>query len=251
MKKILLVLIALLLVACSNSQESDTNVLKIATSSGYPPYEMIDPINNKLIGFDIDFGELIAQELGMEVDWMDMSFDGVIASLSANTADMAIAGLSPDPSRDALFSDAYYNSAESPFYIVTKNDSGINETKDIYGRKVGVQIATIQESAAKELMDGYELILDTRDAYNVMVQELLIGRIHFLIMEPLVAQEYLDEYEELVMFELEAPELDNLSGNAVAIPKNNEELLKKINTAIQKLKDDGRLDELIDTWFNK
>ena len=66
-----------------------------------------------------------------------------------------------------------------------------------------------------------------------------------------VAQEYLDEYEELVMFELEAPELDNLSGNAVAIPKNNEELLKKINTAIQKLKDDGRLDELIDTWFNK
>ena len=70
MKKILLVLIALLLVACSNSPESDTNVLKIATSSGYPPYEMIDPINNKLIGFDIDFGELIAQELGMEVALM-------------------------------------------------------------------------------------------------------------------------------------------------------------------------------------
>ena len=249
MKKLLLILITSLLVACSSTPSEP--VLKIATSSGYPPYEMIDPKTNKLIGFDIDLGELIAKELGMTVEWLDMSFDGVIASLSTNTADIAIAGLSPDPKRDALFSEIYYNNEESPFYIVTKNDSGIQSIDDIKGKTVGVQIATIQESAVNQIKDTYDLTIDARESYHVMVQEVLIGRIDFLVMEPLVATQYLEEFENLEMYELKATELEHLIGNAIALSKDNQELLDEINTVILKLKDDGTLNELADKWFNK
>lgn len=248
MKKILLLLIlSLTLIGCSNS--STNPKLVISTSSGYAPYEMIDPQGN-LIGFDIDLGNLIAEKMGREVEWKDMSFDGVIASLSANQADMAIAGLSPDPKRDALFSHSYYLSQESPFYIVTTEASNIKNTSDLMNKTVGVQIATIQEAAANQLKQEYNLTIDSRDAYHVMVQEVLLNRLDFLIMEPMIAQEYLHEYPELIMFELEEESLEEIAGNSIALPKNSE-LLEEVNQILDELKADGTLDALIDKWFNE
>lgn len=242
--KIIILLISLLLTACS---QQNTNILTIATSSGYPPYEMIDPIKNELIGFDIELGHLIAKELEMEAKFIDMSFDGVIASLATNQTDIALAGLSPDPNRDVLFSDHYYVSNESPFYLVMKEDSD----NSIDNKKVGVQLGTIQETAAKQIQAKYNLTIDSRDSYTILIQELLIGRIDFLIMEPLVAQSYLNEFNELEMFELEEPELNKLLGNSIAFNKGNTKLQKEINEILQKFKDDSTLDNLIDKWFNK
>lgn len=245
MKKILLLTILLFLSACTSNQNE---TLTVATSSGYPPYEMIDS-NGELIGFDIDLANLIGEKLNKDIIFKDMSFDGVIASLSTNQVDMAIAGLSPDPKREALFSDAYYLDQESPFYIVTLNDSGISELSDIESKVVGVQIGTIQETAVNQLKDQYQLEVDARDAYNVMIQEVLLGRIDFLVMEPLVAQQYFEEYPQLTLFELNEPSLEELAGNSIALPKDSE-LLEDVNQIIQELKEDGTLDALIKKWFD-
>ena len=78
MKKLLTLLIVLAaLVGCSTPAEEKT--LTILTSSGYHPYEIIDTEGN-LTGFDIEFGEALAVELGVKVLWEDMDFDGIIAS---------------------------------------------------------------------------------------------------------------------------------------------------------------------------
>lgn len=244
MKKLFLLTLLLILTACGSNQKE---TLTIATSSGYPPYEMVDT-NGELIGFDIDLANLIGEKLNKDVVFKDMSFDGVIASLSAKQADMAIAGLSPDPKRDALFSDSYYLAEESPFYIVTLNDSGINELNDIKNKVVGVQIGTIQETAVNQLKDQYQLEIDARDAYNVMIQEVLLGRIDFLVMEPLVANQYFEEYPQLTLFELNEPSLEKLAGNAIALP-NDSPLLDEVNQIISELKEDGSLDDLIKKWF--
>lgn len=245
MKKLFLLTLLLFLTACGSNQNE---TLTIATSSGYPPYEMVDT-NGELIGFDIDLANLIGEKLNKDVVFKDMSFDGVIASLSAKQADMAIAGLSPDPKRDALFSDPYYLAEESPFYIVTLNDSGINELNDIKNKVVGVQIGTIQETAVNQLKDQYQLEIDARDAYNVMIQEVLLGRIDFLVMEPLVANQYFEEYPQLTLFELNEPSLEKLAGNSIALP-NDSQMLDKVNQIISELKEDGTLDALIKKWFD-
>src|SRR5690554_2243965 len=133
MKKILGLLISVLLLTACNTTE--TTKLVVLTSSGYHPYEMVDEQGN-LIGFDIEFGEALAAEMGVEIEWQDMDFDGIIASLNSGRGDLAIAAISPDPARNALFSQSYYvGDEESPFFVLALKDSNITSTQDIEGKR--------------------------------------------------------------------------------------------------------------------
>src|SRR5690554_6174332 len=132
MKKLTLLLLTLIVLSgCSSNEEK----LIVLTSSGYYPYEMVDE-SGKLIGFDIEFGEALAAQMNVEIEWQDMDFDGIIASLNSGRGDMALAAISPDPARNALFSQSYYvGDEESPFFVLALKDSNITSTQDIEGKR--------------------------------------------------------------------------------------------------------------------
>lgn len=247
MKKLLSTLILLLILGGCASKPSE-NALIIGTSSGYPPYEIIEP-DGTLSGFDIEFGEALAKEMGyQEVIWQDGSFDGLIGKLQAGSIDLAIAGLSPDPAREAIFSKPYYTDGENPLYVLTKQTSGIKTSEDIKGKVAGSQLGTIQESALKAIKDSYNLKIDARPDYGTIVQEILLDRIDFLMVEPAVAQEFMENYNELVSFEFVSDEIIPLNGVSVAMPMNSE-LEEKVNAAIDKLLENKTIEVLIDKYF--
>lgn len=247
MKKLLSTLILLLILGGCASKPSE-NALIIGTSSGYPPYEIIEP-DGTLSGFDIEFGEALAKEMGyQEVIWQDGSFDGLIGKLQASSIDLAIAGLSPDPAREAIFSKPYYTDGENPLYVLTKQTSGIKTSEDIKGKVAGSQLGTIQESALKAIKDSYNLKIDARPDYGTIVQEILLDRIDFLMVEPAVAQEFMENYNELVSFEFVSDEIIPLNGVSVAMPMNSE-LEEKVNAAIDKLLENKTIEVLIDKYF--
>lgn len=247
MKKLLSTLILLLILGGCASKPSE-NALIIGTSSGYPPYEIIEP-DGTLSGFDIEFGEALAKEMGyQEVIWQDGSFDGLIGKLQAGSIDLAIAGLSPDPAREAIFSKTYYTDGENPLYVLTKQTSGIKTSEDIKGKVAGSQLGTIQESALKAIKDSYNLKIDARPDYGTIVQEILLDRIDFLMVEPAVAQEFMENYNELVSFEFVSDEIIPLNGVSVAMPMNSE-LEEKVNAAIDKLLENKTIEVLIDKYF--
>lgn len=247
MKKLLsILLISLILVGCAS--QSNENALVIGTSSGYPPYEIIEP-NGKLSGFDIEFGEALAKELGyQEVVWEDGSFDGLIGKLQAGSIDLAIAGLSPDPAREAIFSKPYYTDGENPLYVLTKVTSGIKTSDDIKGKVAGSQLGTIQESALKSIKDAYNLTIDARPDYGTIVQEILLDRIDFLMVEPAVAQEFMANYDELISFEFVSQDVIPLNGVSVAMPMDSN-LEEKVNAAIDKLIENKTIDALVEKYF--
>ena len=149
MKKAILAVLTLVFILSGCVQQNTQDTITILTSSGYPPYEMIDE-NGNLIGFDIDFGNALGEKLGVQVKWEDMDFDGIIGALNSNRGTMAIAAMSPDPERDVDFSIPYYVGAEeSPFFILTLASGGVVDSNDLTGKKVGAQIGTIQESLLK------------------------------------------------------------------------------------------------------
>jgi len=93
------------------------NTIKVITSSGYKPCEMIDKTGN-LIGFAIGLMKALTQKVGVVIEWQDVDFKGLIASLQAKTADSAIAGISPSKERTDMinFSDIYYNNLPLIFF---------------------------------------------------------------------------------------------------------------------------------------
>lgn len=240
------------LTGCGNGgsfQPVKEGTLTVLTNSGYAPYEVVNT-KGELEGFDVELVNLIAEKLNLNVEFVDMDFDGLITAVNSGRGDVVAAGLSPTAERGeaATLSDVYYKGDEETVnYVLARKDSGINSMADIKGKTVGVQIGTIQETAVTSVKDEYNLTLDNRKGYTDMVQEVLNKRMDFVVMEKAVADEHVALHDELQVWKLEAGE--DSQGNVFAFKKGNDELKDKFNTAIKELSDSGELQKLVDKWF--
>ncbi|MGL5978457.1 MAG: transporter substrate-binding domain-containing protein [Erysipelotrichaceae bacterium] len=249
MKKLMGVVVSLVLLAGCSTGGSEEKTIKVLTSSGYDPYEIVDE-NGNLTGFDIELAEAIAKNLGYTIEWTDMDFNGIIGALQVGQGDLAIAGISPDSERAKVvdFSDIYYaGDEETTNYVLYKADSSISGMDDLDGKIAGVQIGTIQEAAINEIKADLNLTTDPRASIVEMVQEIKVGRIDFVVVEKAVADEFIKTNSELATFKLEG-EFENSTGNAIAFPKGSE-LVTKFDEQIAAMQADGSLDTLITKWF--
>lgn len=249
MKKLGIILVASLVVLLSGCGES-SDTITVLTSSGYEPYEMVDT-NGELTGFDIELMEALAAEAGLEIEWKDVNFDGIIASLQAGQAELAIAGISPTDERKEMvdFSDVYYNSeAGLENYMIYSDDSTIADLSSLDGLVVGAQLGTIQASYIESIADEYNFTVDLRNTNTQIIEEIKAGRVDVLVVESLVADSILEANSGLSKTFID-DNLDSLNGNAIAFTKGSE-YVDIFNEALQTLKDNGTLDDLIAKWFN-
>lgn len=249
MKKFMISIIAVLLVTLTGcSEKSET--ITVLTNSGYEPYEMVDT-DGTLIGFDIELMEALADEMGISIEWKDVAFDGIIASLQSGQADMGIAGISPSEARKEMvdFSDIYYNSeAGLTNYLVFDGEANIQTLDDLKGLVVSAQMGSVQAELLQSLSSTYDFVVDLRDNNTQIVEEIKSGRIDVLVVESAIAESILEvnSFLDKVGF---ASSLDDVAGNAIALPKGSEYTVQ-INEALQVLKDNGVYQELLDKWFN-
>jgi len=251
MKKILLVALLLtsLLTACA--QPKETTTLKVLVSADYPPYESYD-VNGKLVGFDIDFGNALAEKLGVEFEWVDTSFDGILGAIQGNTADMAISGFHISAERELAtdMSISYKKDAESgsAFTVYSLASNGWTTIDDLKNKIGSTQLGTVQESALNMMKDDYNLTLDIRNKFDVIVQDILLGRIDFLVADKAAGDEFVTQYPQLASFPLNFAGLDSISGIGVVMPTGSE-WVSKVNAAIEDMQKDGSLDAMIAEWF--
>ncbi|MFB3160411.1 transporter substrate-binding domain-containing protein [Neobacillus sp. 179-C4.2 HS] len=256
MKKIMgLFLIMILavgvLAACGETKDDnagagDKKTLVMATSADYAPFEYIESDkSDEIIGFDVDLANAIAGKLGYEVEVKDMDFGGLIQSLKSGQADFVLAGMTPTEKRkkNVDFSDIYYTAQHM---VISKKDSAIATVEDLKDKTVGVQLGSIQEGKAEEINETVAITVENRNRIPELIQELKAGRFDAIIIEDTVAKGYLDKETDLTNFTLsDDPEE---AGSAIAFPKDSE-LTEKFNKELQKMKENGELQELIVKWF--
>ena len=221
-------------------------VLTVATSPDYAPYEFyaIDEAGNaSLAGFDIELAKYIAAELGLEIEFVPMDFDGVLMEVGLGTVDMGVAGLSPDPERaeSMLFSDSYYDGGQA--FITHKDNVGVFtdlESLNQAGYQIGAQVASIQEGLAQEYSADADLV--SLPKVTDIIAELIGGKLDGAYVETAVAESYQKNYPELVMV-CEVPY--DAEGNVIGIPKGNEALLEAVNAALAKCVESGAFDDFV------
>jgi polar amino acid transport system substrate-binding protein len=226
------------------AQSQTGKSLIMVTSADYPPYEFRKTAssNNEIIGFDIDIAKYITQKLGYQLEIRDTDFSGIIPALQSNRADFAMSGMSPTTERKKSidFSDIYYESKNT---IIAKKVSNLKTPEDLAGKKVGVQLGTIQANTAKKWQNVQMISLNkTGD----IIQELKSGRIDAAIMEDTVAKGFIANNSDLE-FHLIPSDSEEL-GSAIAFPKDSP-LLKQFNPVIQAMKKGGEIEVLVKKWF--
>lgn len=219
--------------------------LIMATSADYKPYEYHDLTSgqDKIVGFDIDVANAVAQQLHVKVKVVDMDFNALIGMLQSHRADFVIAGMTPtDKRKESVdFSNIYYQATN---VVLTKKGTAVTSLDDLKGKKVAAQLGSIQETAAKSIPGA---TVDSLNTIPTIVQEVVTNRADAAIIEDTVAAGYVKSNPSLQINKI--PGLVS-NGSAVAFPKDST-WVAKFNTAIDKMKSDGELQQLATKWFGQ
>ena len=224
------------LVACTSKQDE----LVMATNAEFPPYEYHE--GHKIVGIDVEICQAIADEMGKKLVIEDMAFDSVITSVYTGKADLGAAGLTitEDRLKNINFSTPYATAAQ---VIIVTEDSDIASPDDLVGKKIGVQLGTTGDIYAEDI-ENAEL-----ERYNKgfeAVQALSQGKIDAVIIDNEPAKVYVSQNDGLKIVD----EAFTYEEYAIAIAKDNTALLNEVNAAISKLKESGKLDEIVDKYIS-
>ncbi len=206
--------------------------LVVGTSPDYAPYEFPGP-DGKPVGADMEFAKFIADELGVELVVESYSFEAVLAAVAAGKVDIGLAGMDPTPERKSSmdFSDIYYNETVQVILIHKDNADKLKTLEDFAGKKVAAQNGTLQQTLVTEQLKDSELSLITLIPDGIM--ELLTQKVEGLALASVVAEQYVENYPELVICESKFDYTS--SGIAAAVPKDEPELLAALNAVVAKV----------------
>jgi polar amino acid transport system substrate-binding protein len=214
--------------------------LIVGTASGYPPYEFVDVKSaaQEVVGVDIALAQSIADELGVKLRVIDMSFSALLSSIPARKIDLAIAGINPtDERKQAVdFSDVYLY-AEQKLMIRKDDAPRLAKLEDFYGKPVAAEKGSSQEALARaELTDEQIVALDR---IPDCIMELLSGKVAGIVVEDTVAQQYILTNEQLgfsgALFN------NKVKNSAIALEKGNEDLIALVNQVIAARNEDGSM----------
>jgi len=235
MKKIVFFIIFLLLLSCGKKDNGEKK-LRVGLNAVFAPFEYVE--NGQVTGFDVDLINEIGKNLGYKVEIIDQSFDGLIPALKAGKIDIIVSGMSSTEERKKSvdFTDDYFVSKET--YIRKKGNTAVTPAT-LSGKKIGVQLGTIQEIEAKEINGA--TVVPNESTVNTIL-DLKAGKIDVIILEKAVAEEYMKKNPEMEIFDEKPAKI----GMAMALNKGkNQELIKQINDELKKMKENGKYNELI------
>ena len=208
--------------SAAEAREDDGKLI-MATEAGFAPYEYTED-GSTVIGVDVDIANEIAKAMGKELVIQNMNFDSALLAVQQGKVDFAAAGISVTPEREEQmdFSIEYTTSKQ---VVVVKKDAGRVASVDALNADtvVGVQGGTVADSYCQD-------DLGTKDLKQ-----------YSIIMDSLPAEQMVAENDDLEILDGEV----FTDKYAIAVQKGNKEMLDQINEVLQKLVDDGKVDEFI------
>lgn len=243
-------LMSVLFSACGNKKEEDSlkrvvdsGKLTVVGSGGYRPFNYIDE-NGEVIGFDVDTGKEIAKRLGVELSYVTGDWNGLLEGLRNGRYDGILGSMAITEERLEVvdFTIPYYYSGAQ---LIVRTDSGITDPSQMKDKSIAVTIGTnfVQDAEALGAKVSFY------DDDNATIMELINGRVDGVITDRLVAVEAMGKINggDQLMF---AGEVMRLEEMAIAINKNDKELLDKINEILTQMHEDGTLKKISENWHN-
>ena len=207
-------------------------------------YPMIYLSNNNLSGFDYDIMNEIAKLENLKLEYMQTQFSELIPSLQNNIIDIAIAGISITEERKKLvsFSDKYYSSSQS--IIILKDNNDIKVFDDLLGKSVGV----IKDTISDTIISASNNINVVRfDIAGSALLSLKLGNTDAVMIDRVTGNNYIKYDNDIKIVEdIIFPELDY----GIAVRKDDNVLLKKINNALHTIMSNGVYEKLINKHLN-
>ncbi|WP_172293994.1 transporter substrate-binding domain-containing protein [Pseudoruegeria sp. HB172150] len=232
MKKLLITTAAL---AVSASAAMAQDVIRMGTEGAYPPWNFIND-SGEIDGFERELGDELCARAELTCEWVSNDWDSIIPNLVSGNYDTIIAGMSITDERDEVidFTQAY-TPPDPSAYLATSEDV------DIEGGVIAAQTNTIQAAFIAE--QGWSLLeFATPEETIAAVRD---GEADAVLADMSFLAAAAAEDADLML--LERTEMIG-GGVGMGLRESDAELREKFDAAIQSMKDDGTLNEMITKW---
>lgn len=228
----------------------ERGVLKVGTTGDYMPMSYLDPETGEYVGFDTELAEDLADELGVDIEYVKTSWPTLMDDVLAGKFDLAICGVTINDARkeQALMSDGYLENGKT---ILCRAEDAYKFTglEAINRPDVRVMVnpgGLNEQFARKNLPDVTLMIHDANQEIPGLVAS---GEADIMITEIVEAGYYVGQDDRLAAPLIYEPFTDGEIG--ILMPKGSEDLLNYANEFLQKEKISGRIDELAEEYFFK
>lgn len=260
MKKFIAMLMALTimlsLVACGAGSGSSDELktvndgkLTVALSPDFAPMEFVDPTKegqDMYVGFDVTLAKFIAEQLGLELVIMPMSFDACQTAVYAGTVDMSISGFSWTEEREQNYnmSDYYHagdNEDEQVLITLASNGDKYATAEGLKGAKIGAQNASLQQSLTTEQLPDSELVIFTDIGTGVL--QLKNGDFDCIAVADGNADAIIASNPEIALSGFKFFVDEKYTGNVILLQKGNDALTEAVNNILSKA------EQYYDKWY--
>lgn len=224
----------------------ERGVLRVGMDS-FVPWAMKDKDGN-FIGFEIDVATRLAKDLGVTVEFVPTSWDGIIPALLTGKFDVLIGGMSirPDRSAKVNFTIPYYDTGMS---LVADTAKCADWTSLSDFDKPGVVIVsrtgTTAAAAAQKYLPNAEHRFFAGEPQSI--QELLSGRAHALVASAPLPAEIASRHPDKLFVPIKEPFTSEPIG--MAVRKGDPDTLNVLDSWIRVVRAEGWIQERQAYWF--
>lgn len=232
--------------AVLSTAHADMPVMKVGATPSAVPFNYLDPQSNTLKGLMIDIANAVSKEVGFTPEIVPIPFTSLVPALQTGRIDIIASAFATTPSRAEVvdFSDIVVSYGEA--LIVPSADTTPYESfADLKGKVVGVQIGTTYVEPVTAVPGLKEVKL--YDTMADMVRDIAVGRLDAGFGDsPVIAYQVgqvgakvrlVDTYKSVIPTRI-----------ALAVKKGDSATLGKLDAAIEKLREDGTLSDILAKW---
>ena len=220
-------------------------VLRVGLDPTYPPFEFDE--GDGVAGIDVDLARALADELGLEVQFVLFGYDGLYDALGTHQVDVLISGLVivPERGRDFAYSDPYFNAGEL-LIIQTAMVGEIESMADLNGRSLTVELgaqghveATVWERRLPELT--IQPLPTAAEALTAVLE----NKTDAALVDAISAHLFLGQQPGLTA----VAEPVTVDPFAIVVRREDEQLRQTLNQTLTTIDERGQLDDILAKWF--
>ncbi len=243
------VLALAVLTGCSSGGGSSEDpladgVLRVGTEGTYAPFTFHDPETDELTGYDVEVVRAVAEELGVEVEFSETTFDAIFAGLEAERYDVVANQVSITEERQAAYDFSAPYTVSTGAVVTRADDASVTSLADVAG-KTSAQSTT---SNWAEVATGNGATVEAVEGFAQAVALLEQGRVDVTINDDLAVLNYLETTGSTSV--KIAATTEEETQQAFAFRKGSG-LADDVDGALEALRADGRLAAISQEYFGE
>ncbi|MGK0546491.1 transporter substrate-binding domain-containing protein [Halomonas sp. DP3Y7-2] len=236
----------------ASTAQAEVRDIRIGVDVPYEPMEYRTP-DGELTGFDIDLGNALCAEVGIQCEWVVQGWDGIIPGLMARKYDAIMSSMTINDERreQVLFSDPYFT-PPSAWFAPADLEMGNPDAEALEGMTIGVQRGTLQDNYVTDLYGDVADVSRYATADD-LVLDMDSGRVDIGFLDYPVGKSTLLDSDagdyKVVGEQITEPKEYFGDGFGIAFRQRDEDLAKAFNDALATLKGNGTYDEIHAKYF--